>query len=225
MAFRCTGLLVAAAWLLLAAGCSTEDPPLGLDFPPTVAEGESPVGTIRLPEPAQADLQVTLETSDPDLLSAPATVIVPAGRQQESFTASAVENTYLDAGHLTVTLTLSAPEYPSTQVSVVLSDNESSILTVTLPPSVSEGGASVMGTVELQPGVVTRYGLDIGVVSSVPTAVTVQGAVHIAPGSGTVGFDIFPEEDDNDVSEVVEITASHPDLVGGSATLQALDDD
>ena len=189
-----------------------------------MAEGQTPTGTITLPGVTQEPVQVTVVSSNPNFLVVPSPVTVPAGQREANFTATAVENTYLDfSQHLTITI--SAPDYTSSLVPFALSDNESRALIVTLPASVSEGGASGIGWVSIQGGALSRNGFDISVDSSDTSAILVQDAVEIPPGANSVDFDIFPQEDPDNESETVEIQATHPQLVLGAENMQAADND
>lgn len=214
----------AALLLLLAAGCSVDTPPLALGFPPTVAEGQAPNMVITLAEVVDEDVTVFIESSDPSFLSAPGSTVVPAGQREVTVAATAVENAYIDPD-MTLSVTISSPGYASAQKGFLLTDNEPRVLVVTLPASVTEGGASGLGTVALQGSALARTGFDIVLESSDTSAITVPGSVHIAPGANFADFDIYPQDDPNTVHETVEITASHPQLVAGLDSMQAVDND
>jgi hypothetical protein len=219
-------MLATASLVVLLSGCPVTDPPLAPGFPATVSEGMSPNPEliITLPGEREEDVTVAITSSNPAFRTVPASVVVPAGQLQVTVEAVSVDNAYLDFD-LAMLGTISAAGYMSAEAAFLFTDNESTALSVTVPATVDEGSDSVVGEVALQPGVLTRNGLDISVDSSDPSAVTVQGAVHIAPGASFIDFDIFPQEDMNSIGEDVDITASHPQMIPGYDAIHVNDND
>lgn len=113
-------------------------PPLILTFESAVYEASENVagpvgkGIVSLPEPAAADLQVALVSSDTNEFEVPAMVTILAGQTSAQFTLTNRDDTLSDGASL-VTISAFAPEHSSAQAALINRDNENGALFVVMP--------------------------------------------------------------------------------------------
>lgn len=67
------------------SGTVTAPAAVTLNMPPSLAQGNSDVGTVSLPSPPPNNVLVTLACSAPSLMTIPATVVIPAGTNSVEF--------------------------------------------------------------------------------------------------------------------------------------------
>ena len=96
---------------------------LAFDKTASVYEGAAIAATLTLGGTLPADLVVTLVSSDPAQLTAPATVTIRAGQTSVAFSITATDDTALNGGR-DLTLSASAPDYPAITRTVGIVDNE-----------------------------------------------------------------------------------------------------
>ena len=87
-------------------------------------------GTVTLAVNATAPLTVTLNSSETDALTVPATVTIPAGSKTVTFPIAIIDDLISD-GEQKITITASAPDYQNAVTTVTIIDNEPSIIGVT----------------------------------------------------------------------------------------------
>jgi hypothetical protein len=101
------------------------------------------VGTVTIDEAPAAALTVTLQSSRPsELQPVPTTVTIPAGGTTSNPFGIYVDDDALLDGPQTVTVSASAPGCIDGSDSVLVLDNETATLSVTLPAGVDEGGSA-----------------------------------------------------------------------------------
>ncbi|MFY7947688.1 MAG: S8 family serine peptidase, partial [Gemmatimonas sp.] len=124
---------------------------IALVLPPDLTEGDAPVAAtlVMTPVPSSPAV-VTLVSANPAQLQVPASVTVPAGSASVPVLLTAVDDALAD-GTQTIGITASSPGFPDRQVSLAVHDNETRVITVALPSSLSEGAGAVagVGTVSL----------------------------------------------------------------------------
>ncbi|MCW1923453.1 hypothetical protein OKA05_12890 [Luteolibacter arcticus] len=154
-----------------------EVPVVSLTLPASLKEGELPSDNATLsfsPAPSIA-LTLGLSSTPSGELTLPATLTVPAGQSQLTFTARANNDTAID-GDIPVVATATAPGMTPASTTTVATDNETRALTLTIPTTILEG-ASPTGTVAVtgtipDPLVVT-LAIENGEGLTVPSTVTI----------------------------------------------------
>src|SRR5205814_1231551 len=116
-------------------------PQLGLWLP--LAGDESSAGwfgqgTLTLPRPLATNLQVMLTSSLPHEINVPASLLVPAGQTNGYFNVVNYDDALLD-GTRYVNITASAPGFASATAQIANYDDETAILSVTVPETITEG--------------------------------------------------------------------------------------
>jgi hypothetical protein len=149
--------------------------------PLSVMGGNNLVGTVSLSGPSSTDAVVTL-SDNTTYLTTPASVVVPAGSTQASFTITSGYVTTLNTRTVTA-----AYNGVSKAVNVTLTPT-SQVSSVGLAPATVSGGSSSTGTVTLN-GPAPVGGLTISLASSSPSAV-VPSSVKVMAGATSANFNI-----------------------------------
>jgi hypothetical protein len=169
--------------------CDTGPPKLFLVTvsPTTFEGGGSATGTVTLTNVApKGGLAVTLASSNPTLVTVPATVTVPEGKQKATFNITSAQTpTQTD---VTITGTLDATNKTAT-VTLLASPTPTSL---TLNPAAVMGGQSSTGTVTLS-GPAPAGGAVVTLASS-NAAASVPGTLAIAEGATSGDFMITTTE-------------------------------
>ena len=170
---------------------------LTLELPPSIQEGSSTSGTVRISGTLQNPLTVTLTSGDGARLRSPATVTIPAGSTSTGFTLDAVDNTDAE-GSRDATLAASAAGFSGSSKSIIVRDNEVTqyrfaavpdIVDVTAPVAVTVIASAVDGATIS--GVTASVRLEVvlpdgGTAQLQPATVTLQGS------NGWSGFVSLP---------------------------------
>lgn len=197
---------------------------LTISAPGGASEGDAPVSatvTMTLAQPASTE--ITLTSSNPEAATVPASVTLAANQTSAAFAITPVDDALLDGPQTTV-ITASAPGLGSGVKTFTVQDNESATLTLSLPASVTEGGAA--GTGSVTRSVVTDSPLTVTLNSSAPLAATVPPTVVIPAGTASFDFAISPVNDTAiDGTQSTTISASVANWTGASGTVDVLDDE
>jgi uncharacterized repeat protein (TIGR01451 family) len=182
---------------------------LGLVLPAATTEGVGFVsGTITASAAPASNITVSLNSSVTTAVQVPATVILPAGLTSVGFNATIVDDTLID-GDQSSTITAHVPNWTDALATVVVHDNESTNLVVTLPSAAREGDGTLpnAGTVRIS-GILTTN-LTVSLLSSDLTELTVPPTMTIIAGqtSGTFSPTVI-EDPDIDGPQTVTVTAS-----------------
>jgi uncharacterized repeat protein (TIGR01451 family) len=180
-------------------------------------------GQIRINTAATTNVTFNLSSSDTLQATVPATVTLLAGQLTTNFDITIIDDSVLD-GPQPATISASAPGYVTGADTIIVSDNETAILSVTLPPEVTEGAPPVAGTVTASAA--PSANITISLVSSDTNAVRVPATVVLPAGQTSVGFNATIINDiaiDGDQSAT--ITAHVDNWTDGFATVMVHDNE
>lgn len=193
--------------------------------PTTLAENAGTgaiTGTVSIPAASSSALTVQLTGSDNTELTVPSSVTIPAGQTSVTFNINAIDDTFID-GNVTVTITATATGFTNGTDTISVTDSETgpAALTVTLNPgSVLEGAGTGASTATVTRNTDPAAALTVTLTSNDTGEATVPATVTIPAGQASVTFPITAVDDNTqDTSQSVVITASATGLNNGTATL------
>lgn len=203
------------------------DKQLRLLLPVAVTEGGAAgVGKVMVAPAQVTDLVISLTSNRPgDEVTFPATVTVPAGQTEANFSLTPINDTRAD-GSQSVTLTATAQSWPSHEASLLVHDNESGTLTVTLPTNVTEGAASVTNQARVNLASPAVVSVEVQLASNDLTELIVPASVTIPQGQSQAFFTLtMPDDGLIDGAQPATVSASVMNWPTQSATLQVLDNE
>lgn len=198
---------------------------LGLTLPALASEGDAPVGGMLAAWPAPTNnLTVTLTSSDPTEMTAPATVTVLAGQTNAAFNLTIVDDADLDGGQ-SASLNASASGYASAAAALTVLDNETATLAVSLPTSLTEGdGTILVGSVSVS--LVPTANIQVNLSASDATELLVPPYAVFSAGQTSVVFTVTVVDDKQiDGPQPVTITASVTNWTAGFANVTVQDNE
>jgi methionine-rich copper-binding protein CopC len=204
---------------------TTNLPPLSLVTPSDAREGMGVVGgAVSIPLALAGDLTVSLASSDPSRLTVPASVTIPAGRLSAPLPITIIDDSLLN-GPEVVSITAAAAGYTNGAATVMVHDNETATLAVSLPASAHETAGSISGTITASAAPAANFTLSL--TSSDGTRLTVPATVTLPAGQTTVPFTAMLLDDHviEGGPTPVTVTAATENWTSGSATVNILDDD
>ncbi len=199
---------------------------LALELPASATEGDpAATATLRVSAPPAAPITVTLSANPADAAVPPATVIIPAGATEATFSLSFPDNLRIE-GPRVATLTATVPGWTAGTAQITVADNDARTLSITLAPGLAEGGGLVAqgGTVSLAGTLASP--LVVSLTSSDTTELSVPDTVTIPAGATSAKFDLtLPDDDLQDGVQTVTVTATADTFSAGSATAPVADND
>jgi hypothetical protein len=171
------------------------------------------------------DHDVYLNSGDTSEVTVPSSVTVAAGQTSSTFDLFVVDDDLVD-GAQELVISCSADEYPSSQASILVNDNESTVFIVEIVGTASEGdGVLINGGSVSIPGIFS-WDIVVDLSSSDTAEVTVPSNITIPSGQTTVTFDITVIGDSGiDGTRTVTISASAEGWTPGSDTITIQDND
>lgn len=201
-----------------------ESASLGLTLPANGVEGGvGTSGTVTCTPAPAVDVTVELTATPRNQIGIPGTVILPAGIGSATFPIAFPDNQRLDRT-TSVTVTAAVTNWTNGTGNIAVQDNESTALTVTLPPAVAEGDGTLAaaGTVRISGTLTTA--LTVSLTSSDTSELTVPAIVTIPAGATSATFDLGVIEDGTpDGSQTVTLSASTADFTTGQTTTAVAD--
>ncbi len=197
-----------------------------VELPPTLPEGSVNIPvTVRLPTPATAATNITLSSIAPARLVVPTSASVPIGARTVGILVSTPDNSYFDGGKSVYVVASGASGGFGTSVTYTrILDNEQGALSVTLPASVTEGGANATGTVSMTP--LPLNNVVVALSSSHPAEATVSASVTINAGATSANFAVTPVNDTRiDGTQAVTISASGAGVSSAAASIAVQDNE
>ncbi|MES2597952.1 MAG: S8 family serine peptidase [Verrucomicrobiota bacterium] len=205
------------------------DKQLRLLLPATMTEGVAPgVASITVAPAPSSNLMISLASDRPgEEVQFPPTVTLLAGQTEVIFSASVtpINDTRID-GTQSVTLTASAATWPSSSATVRVHDNESTNMTVTLPASMTEGGAAISNQARVSLPAAAVVPITINLSSSDVTELVVPVTVTIPKDQTQAFFTLtMPEDTLLDGPQSVTVTATVTGWPAANASTQVLDNE
>ncbi|MDZ4405532.1 M36 family metallopeptidase [Prosthecobacter sp.] len=180
-------------------------------------------GTVTANAAPAADLTVNLTAMDAADVTLPASVTILAGSNTATFAVTTVDDPLIEPTE-TVTVTAAGAGYDAGGGSFTITDNDGATLTVTLPASVTEGGASDTGTVTASSA--PLYPVTINLTATPSGLVTVPASVTLPAGQTSVTFSVSAVNNTAiDGTRNATVTASTSGWTNGSATVDVLDNE
>ena len=201
---------------------ATASEQLALAIPPSTNAGAGTLtGTVMAAPPPATDLTVALTSSDPAVVSVPASVIIPAGQSNAAFNL-VITDALTGRGTETVLVGARAPGYVASSASIQVSDTGAVTLHLSLPATTIEGAGTIEGAVSIRD--LQTNDLVVQLASSDTTALQVPDAVFLPAGQTTAVFVATVIEDNLiDDAKTAVVTAHLAGWVDGSATVVVQD--
>src|ERR1019366_1906380 len=197
---------------------------LTLTVPTTVNVGAGTLtGTVTAhPVPTNA-LTVALTSSDPSVLTVPASVTILAGHSN-AVSGLTVADQLTGRAAQTIEIRAAALNYVADSSPIAVFDNAGLTLHLSLPATAIEGEGTVEGIVSIRD--VQTYSLEVQLYSSDLTAIQVPASVFIPVGQTSAVF-LASVVDDNliDGPQLAQITAHLADWIDANASIVVLDDE
>ncbi|HEX3720122.1 MAG TPA: CARDB domain-containing protein [Verrucomicrobiae bacterium] len=155
---------------------------------PAISEGQMTSATVTSHPPNAHPVLVSIASSSPSALVAPASVTIPAGSNSATFTLNAASSTVL-APPQVYTVTVSAPGFSSASSNLTVINVNTPSLALSLDRTninEADGPLAVIATISRQP--VTDQPLTVALASTNPLAALVPSQVVIGGFQGSANF-------------------------------------
>jgi subtilisin family serine protease len=191
-----------------------------------VTEGGSDLQLTLTVDPAPLeDLTVDLLGSDLVQLTVPTSVVVPAGETSVPVTVSAVDDALLD-GTQRITVTASSADYIGGETTVAVHDDETTTLTLTLPPQLTEGAGVVPGQAMVTLATAAEADVTVSLASDDVGELAVPSFVVVPSGMTSASFDLtVPDDIEIDGLQTATVTASVLGWTSGVSSVDILDNE
>ncbi|MES2736718.1 MAG: M36 family metallopeptidase [Verrucomicrobiota bacterium] len=197
---------------------------LTLELAESVEENAAAItGTVHLDAPRPQAVTVALSSSDASAAMVPVFVTFQPGQVSQNFTVQPVDDALLD-GSQSVVITASSPGIAPGVKTLVVTDNESAVLVLTVPANVHEGDLPVTGQLSVTSPPARE--VQVRLTSSVP-GVSVPAVVTLPAGSiGPVTWTMSgPDNAWAEGNRTVTLTATVPGWSMGQCEVVLTDDD
>jgi uncharacterized repeat protein (TIGR01451 family) len=195
--------------------------------PATVTEGNTVLfgaAQVRVDRPPAFPVAVALSSSNPKLV-VPSLVYISAGQTSAPVDLTLVDNSRID-GPQSVALHANVPGWTPADVTVVVKDNESTNLTLTVTTPVWEGSGTISNAGSVRIGGTLSRDLTVWLTSDLPSKLTVPANVLIPAGQTSVLFSVTTTDDGtNDGNQLVHVSAQASDFAGITNTITVRDND
>lgn len=164
------------------------DVPLKVTIPAGATEGDGVLvsaGEVKMLAPQPSDATVALQSSDTSEVTVPASVVIPAGQLSARFDLTIVDDGELD-GTQTATITATGPNLEKGSARIDVFDNETAVLQLQLPASVTEGQGTAQGVVGIN--AVPTEDIEVSLTSSDTSAIQVPSSVTVLAGQTSAAF-------------------------------------
>jgi subtilase family serine protease len=197
---------------------------LELNLPANVTKGQGVVnGTLGASNAPASNLTVTLTSSDPSRISVPTSIVLPAGQTSVTLPLTVLDDHMLN-GPEAVTITALGGTYFSTSEIVISHDNETAVLSVSLPTTGYKNGGTVTGMITSS--ATPTSNITVALASNLINGLTVPATVTLLAGHTTATFTATIVQNNTITgTEAVTVSASVENWTTGSATINIIDTD
>ena len=187
-------------------------------------EGDGTIsGQVTMNTPPAADISVTLSSSDPDLISVPATVVIPEGQTNVSFNA-VVENPNRINGGETVVITAFVQNWTNGVADIAVQYFSSTNLSLTIPTQARESNGLLTNAGSIAISGILFSNLVVSLVSSNTAKLLVPASVTILAGQTSAVFNLTTVAGNPPFAPVsVTVSASTPGYSVASAAIYIID--
>ncbi|MBI3868071.1 MAG: M36 family metallopeptidase [Verrucomicrobia bacterium] len=163
-----------------------------LELPDVVREGaaDASLGKIVLSIPASRDVTFLLSTAEPTEIDIPGSAIVRAGQSAAQFAIRARDNPVLD-GTRRAHISAQAQGYFGDPGVLMVGDDETARMTLTLPPQVTEASGLLMNAGHLEIDQPAARNIQVTLRSSAADKLSVPDFVVVPAGAQGVDFDLM----------------------------------
>lgn len=197
---------------------------LAVSLPASATEGDGSFpAMVSMNAVPTADIAVTMSCSDPTSLIVPATVTIPAGQTNATFFPFVVADNRL-RGDRTISVTAHVQTWTDGMASMVIHDNKSTNITVTIPAQARESNGLLpnAGAVGIA-GILTNN-LVVSLVSSNTAKLAVPPTVTITAGQTSAPFNVtLVSGNPPETPLSVSVAANAPGFGPGSASMYITD--
>ncbi|MBN2475542.1 MAG: lamin tail domain-containing protein [Pirellulales bacterium] len=201
---------------------------LTVALPAEAAEGDGLLagcGTVTVDRAPTCSVVVAMSSADPTEAIVPPSVTILAGRTSASFDITVLDDTRID-GPQGVAIVARVENWTDGAGSIVVGDNESRDLLVTLPALAWEGDGRLTDAATLHISGTLPADLVVSLVSDNVAEVNVPETVTIPAGAMSATFDVTVVDDAAcDGARTVTITAAADGFLNGDDTMRVADDD
>ncbi len=160
-----------------------------------LVEGDFLRATLALTPPMGRDLTVTLESTNPDHLTAPSSAVIPAGQTGAEFNIEAIDDAWLEAA-MCCTVSAFAPGLSPVAATVCVIDNDVPALAIEAArPSVSEADGPLATTATLTRDPRGAIPIQFELESSDRSEILVPAAITIPAGAAASSFPVSAVDD------------------------------
>ncbi|MDH4475302.1 MAG: M36 family metallopeptidase, partial [Verrucomicrobiaceae bacterium] len=179
--------------------------------------------TVTLTQAQVGTTTVALASSDTSAATVPASVSLAAGELTKTFDVTPVDDAVADGPQVTTITATAAGIGPGTK-GFTVDDNESAVLTLSVPPTTAEGAGAVLASVTRS--VVNASPVTVTLASSDASNASVPASVVIPGGSASVDFLVTAIDDNRiDGTQNLVISASVSGWTGATAPLAVTDNE
>lgn len=196
---------------------------LDITVPETATEGDGILtGIVSVQDAQEIPLVVNLNSGNTQEAVVPDTVTISAGETSATFNIIISDDSFLD-GSQTVVITAQASGQGDAADVIRVDDNETAVLTLSIPENAVEGRGVLSGQGEIIISNAPDQDITVSLVSDDTSEVTVPENVTLPAGQTTAAFDITIIYDGiTDDTQRVKITASVPGWTPGSAAIDVI---
>jgi hypothetical protein len=197
---------------------------LAVALPASATEGVGSFpATVSMNGVPAANVSVSMSCSDPTSVTVPPTVTIPTGQTNALFYPVVISNNFL-RGDRTITITAHVVNWTDGVASMVIHDNKSTNLVLSLPAQARESNGQLTNAGTMQIGGILTSNLVVSLVSSNVAKVAVPASATILAGQTSAVFNVSlvsgnPPENPLNVS----VAATAPGLGGAFATMYVID--
>lgn len=197
---------------------------LALALPTGVNEGAATTTATLTSTPApSSDLTITFTSSNPAEATLPASLTIPAGQDSITIPITILDDARLD-GSQAVTLTATAPAYGSGVNTLLVHDNETATLSLSIPTSTTEGVPDVTGLVSIDQA--PDSNIIIGLECDNPGDLQVPSTATILAGQTSAVIHLTPVDDDRiDGNVTANLTARVTNWADGAGSITIADNE
>ncbi|HMC28770.1 MAG TPA: Calx-beta domain-containing protein, partial [Verrucomicrobiae bacterium] len=201
---------------------------LRLRIPAKANEGDGTLakqGSIRLSRKADADLRISLFSSDPAAVAVPSFVIVAAGDSSGVFDLQIGDDQNL-TGPRTIRITAHVENWVDDFGDIVIADNETAALILKVPARLSEGNGTLTNIAAVQLSGIVSSNVQVSLTSGSAAQIQVPASVIVPAGQTTAAFDVtvFDDAIVNGL-RMISITATAPGFASTTASIGLIDDE